>query len=68
MDADSPRIWFWDKIPGLGKANVVADALSRKVSLLAISVISSTLVEEVKGKINQDSFFAPIIALREQNS
>jgi len=51
---------FWLRI---GKANVVVDALSRKVSLMAISVISSPLVDEVKGKINQDSFFSPIIAL-----
>lgn len=51
-----------------GKANVVADALSRKVSLLAISVISSPLVEEIKGKINRDSFFAPIIAMLSKES
>ncbi|MDM1593448.1 hypothetical protein HX035_24175 [Escherichia coli] len=41
----------------------MADALSWKVSLLAIFVISSPLVDEVNGKINQDSFFAPIITL-----
>jgi len=46
-----------------GKANVVADALSRKVSLFAISVISSPLIDEVKREINQDSFFAPVITL-----
>jgi len=51
-----------------GKANVVADALSRKASLLAISIISSPLVEEVKGKIHSDSYFAPNITLLLQES
>ncbi|MCO5562959.1 hypothetical protein L7F22_016595 [Adiantum nelumboides] len=44
-----------------GKENQVADALSRRVSTLAISLLSSFLPEEVQQKIQLDDYFEPLI-------
>ena len=44
-----------------GKENQAADALSRKVTALAISLVESTLPEEVQQEIQEDEFFGPFI-------
>ena len=44
-----------------GKKNQAADALSRKVIALAISLVESTLPEEVQREIQGDEFFGPFI-------
>ena len=43
------------------KENQVVDALSRKVTSLAISLVESTLPEEVQWEIQEDEFFGPFI-------
>ena len=52
-----------------GKDNQAADALSRRVTALAISLINSTLPDEVQQLILQDEFFGPLISeiLRQGN-
>ncbi|MCO5581432.1 hypothetical protein L7F22_035316 [Adiantum nelumboides] len=44
-----------------GKENQAADALSRRVATLAISLLSSSLPEEVQQKIQLDDYFGPLI-------
>ncbi len=44
-----------------GKENQAADALSRRVVALAISLVNSTLPEEVQQIISDDEFFGPLI-------
>ncbi|MCO5569851.1 hypothetical protein L7F22_023565 [Adiantum nelumboides] len=44
-----------------GKENQAADALSRRVATLAISLLSSSLLEEVQQKIQLDDYFGPLI-------
>lgn len=52
-----------------GKENQAADALSRRVVALAISLVNSALLEEVQSTILEDEFFGPLIQeLREQSS
>ena len=52
-----------------GKENQAADALSRRVVALAISLVSSTIPEEVKQFILDDEFFGPLIQeLQKQGS
>ncbi|MCO5560169.1 hypothetical protein L7F22_013776 [Adiantum nelumboides] len=43
------------------KDNQAADALSRRVATLAISLLSSSLPEEVQQKIQLDDYFGPLI-------
>ena len=45
----------------LGKQNQAADALSRRVTALAISLVNSTLPEEIQQLIIEDAFFGPLI-------
>ncbi|MCO5566311.1 hypothetical protein L7F22_019988 [Adiantum nelumboides] len=44
-----------------GKENQTADALSRRVVTLAISLLSSSLPEEVQQEIQLDTYFGPLI-------
>ncbi|KAI5652974.1 hypothetical protein M9H77_30161 [Catharanthus roseus] len=46
-----------------GKANVVADALSRKVELASISRVDSPLLKRIKEGLQQDSLAKNLIAL-----
>lgn len=50
------------------KENVVADALSRKASLLTISIITNPLVSEVREAIMHDEFYTPFFTLLRQES
>ena len=52
-----------------GKDNQAADALSRRVTALAISLVNLTLPDEVQQLILQDEFFGPLISeiLRQGN-
>ena len=43
-----------------GKENLVADALSRKSTLSAISITTSQLIDKVRQYIFQDSYFSKI--------
>ena len=43
------------------KQNQATDALSQRVTTLAISLVSSTLPEEVQQLITKDTFFGPLI-------
>ena len=43
-----------------GKENLVADALSRKSTLSAISITTSQLIDKVRQYISQDSYFSKI--------
>ena len=45
----------------LGKENQAADALSRRVVALAISLANSTLPEEIQQEFLLDKFFGPLI-------
>ena len=45
----------------LGKENQAADALSRRVVALAISLANSTLLEEIQQEILLDDFFGNLI-------
>ena len=53
----------------LGKDNQAADALSRRVTTLAISLVNLTLPDEVQQLILQNEFFGPLISeiLRQGN-
>jgi len=51
-----------------GRQNVVADALSRKPSLCAITVVSNSLPAEVREKLSANEFFSSIISLLHQES
>ena len=44
-----------------GKQNQAADALSRRVTTLAISLVNLTLLEEIQQLITEDTFFRPLI-------
>ena len=44
-----------------GKQNQAADALSQRVTTLAISIVNSTLPEEIQQLIIKDAFFGPLI-------
>ena len=44
-----------------GKENQAADALSKRVAALAISLVNSTLLEEVQSTLLGDNFFGPLI-------
>ena len=44
-----------------GKQNQAADALSQRVTALAISLVNSTLPEEIQQLITKDAFFGPLI-------
>ena len=44
-----------------GKQNQAADALSRRVVALAISLVNSTLPDEIQQNILEDEFFGPLI-------
>ena len=44
-----------------GKHNQAADALSRRVIALAISLVNSTLPDEIQQNILEDEFFGPLI-------
>ena len=44
-----------------GKENVVADALSRRVISLAISIMQSNLPEEIQAELERDEFFGPFL-------
>ncbi|MGJ2631363.1 Ty3/Gypsy family RNase HI domain-containing protein, partial [Salmonella enterica subsp. enterica serovar Paratyphi A] len=44
-----------------GKENQAADALSRRVTSLAVSLLSSTLPEEIQQEIPKDSYFGPLL-------
>ncbi|MCO5602612.1 hypothetical protein L7F22_056746 [Adiantum nelumboides] len=44
-----------------GKENQAADALIRRIATLAISLLSSSLPEEVQQKIQLDDYFGPLI-------
>ena len=43
------------------KQNQAADALSQRVTALAISIVNSTLPEEIQQLIIKDAFFGPLI-------
>ena len=45
----------------LGKQNQAADALSQRVTTVAISLVNSTLPEEIQQFITKDAFFGPLI-------
>ena len=60
MGRISPKFSFEIKFRP-GKENQAADALSRRVVALAISLVSSTLPEEVQQAIQEDDFFGPLI-------
>ena len=44
-----------------GKENTTADALSRRVVSLAISILQSTLPEEIQNQLEADEFFGPFL-------
>ena len=44
-----------------GKQNLAADALSRKVQILAISIISNPMLQEIQEALPQDPYFGEII-------
>ena len=50
------EIKFWP-----GKLNQAADALSRRVVALAVTLASSALPEEVQQEILEDDYFGPLI-------
>ena len=52
-----------------GKLNQVADALSRRVDALAITLASSALPEKVQEGILEDEYFGPLVheILEQQN-
>ena len=43
------------------KENLVADALSKKVQILAISIISNPMLQEIQEALPQDPYFGEII-------
>ena len=52
-----------------GKENQAADALSRRVVALAISLVNSALPKEVQSTILEDKFFGPLIQeIQEQST
>ncbi len=51
-----------------GKDNQAADALSRRVVALAISLVNSTFPDEVQQVIKEDEFFGPLIQEIEKQS
>ena len=44
------------------RENLAADALSKKVQILAISIILNTMLEEIQKTLSQDPYFGGIIS------
>ena len=44
------------------RENLTADALSKKVQILAISIISNPMLEEIQKALPRDPFFGGIIS------
>ena len=44
------------------RENLAADSLSRKVHILAIFIISNTMLEEIQKALSQDPYFGGIIS------
>ena len=46
----------------LGRENLATDALSKKVQILEISIISNPILEEIQKALPQDPYFGEIIS------